>query len=394
MQYIGNLIMYLIMGCLALGCIGAIRHPDSGIGYEFCEGIRQLGVIFIPIAGVMTLLPYIQIGIEKLFNGISNVIGCDTAIWAGMILPPDMGGNLAAYELAGSAESWIIALLTAFILGSGVTFGIPLCMEMVEEKDYPYLAQGILCGIMACPFGITVSCFLAMLTKPEIRTTISTVSDSFQILQLTLGQILHNLLPVYVICLVISVGMIVIPRKMIKGFIAFGKALNQILYLAFALAVIEYFTGVFSHLIPGWRFSPIVADSVDYNRALEIAGYCALMLGGAYPMLYLLRKYLGKGIEELGRKLHISPEGCLGILASSVTLVAMFRIYKEMPPEDKIRSSAWVICAGYILADHLVYCYNFQPSLYGCLLGGKLAGGFIAMIFVSVITKRNRKEAQ
>lgn len=105
-------------------------------------------------------------------------------------------------------------------------------------------------------------------------------------------------------------------------------------------------------------------------------------------MMYLLQKYFGKTLEKIGSRFGFTATGCLGIIASAVTMVAMFRNFSKIPPVDKVRSAAWALCGGYILADHLVYCYNFQPTLYGCLLLGKIAGGILALLFVSLFVRK------
>lgn len=388
MQSISNGIIYVLMVCMLLGCIGAVRDSSCGIGYEFCEGIRQLGVIFIPVAGVMAMLPYLHTFITAVFAKIAEIMGHDIAIWAGILLPPDMGGNMLANSIASCTETWIIALLTSFILGANITFGIPLSIAMVDKQDYKYMALGILCGLMACPVGITVSCALCMYTQPIIRDGVFTTLTAAKTLSLSWPVIFVNLLPVYILCLAIALGIWRMPQKMIQGFYIFGKLISGLLYIIFALSVIEYFTGAGSRLWGGWAFNPIIADGADNNRALEIAGYCAMMLGGAYPMMYLLQKYFGKTLEKLGSRFGFTATGCLGIIASAVTMVAMFRNFSKIPPVDKVRSAAWALCGGYILADHLVYCYNFQPTLYGCLLLGKIAGGILALLFVSLFVRK------
>lgn len=389
MQYISNGIIIIIMICMLVGCIGAVRDSSHGIGFEFCEGIRQLGVIFIPVAGVMALIPYLQMFIQSSFTAIANLMGHDVAVWVGMLLPPDMGGNILAHSIASTTETWIIALFISFILGVNITFAIPVSSAMVSKQDKKYMALGILSGLAACPFGITVSCMMCMYTEPLIRAGVSTTLEASESLSLILPTILINLLPVYILCTAIAVGIWRIPNRMIQGFCIFGKVLNGVLYLAFALAVVEYFTGFGSLLWKdNWMLNPIIADVVDPNRALEISGYCAMMLGGAYPMMYLLQKYCGNVIARIGKRFGISPTGCLGIVASAVTLVAVFRNYDKMPPLDKVRSVSWALCGGFILADHLVYCYNFQPTLYGCLLVGKVAGGILSLVFIAVFVKK------
>lgn len=383
MQIISHFILYILMACLMAGCIGAIRNPKSGIGFEFLEGIHQLGVIFIPIAGVMASLPYLERFIPTAFCGIAAAMGHDPAIWGGIFLPPDMGGNLLEHDIASSPETWIIALFVSFILGCNITFSIPMSVSMVRDSDYGDLALGILSGITACPVGITVSCIVCMLTNPPVRAEVSVTSGTTVHLSLTLPMIFRNLLPVYLICFTLAIGVWKFPRAMVRGFRVFGKVFQNVLCVIFALSAVEYFTGLFSRLIPGWDFSPIIADQADYNRALEIAGYCALMLGGAYPMLYLIQKYCGRFVRSLAKLFHVSFRGALGILASSVTLVALFREYDRMDSADRIRSAGWAFCSGFIFADHLVYCFNFQPDLYVPLVIGKITGGIFCMLFIS-----------
>lgn len=79
MQVIGNVVIFILMLCMMAGCIGAVIDP---------------------------------------------------AMWGGILLPPDMGGNILIHSMSSSNETWIIALFTSFILGSGVTFGIPMSISM------------------------------------------------------------------------------------------------------------------------------------------------------------------------------------------------------------------------------------------------------------------------
>ena len=167
-----------------------------------------------------------------------------------------------------------------------------------------------------------------------------------------------------IFCLIHRGGIWLAPQKAIKCFLLFGNLLNCVLYVVFALDVVEYFTGLGSLLWPGWEFYPIVADAADSNRALETAGYCAMMLGGAYPMMYLLQKYCGSAIAKLGNQMGITSMGCLCIIASSVTLVAMFLHMEKMPPLDKVRSAAWANLQRVLSWRPSGLCYNFQRPVW------------------------------
>ena len=105
------------------------------------------------------------------------------------------------------------------------------------------------------------------------------------------------MLPLVVVCIAIAVGLKLFPSQMIRGFLLLGKALDAALKLVLVFSIVEYFTGVFSILLGGWGFDPIIADEEDIFRALEIAGYIGIMLSGAFPMVYLIKKYLAGPME-------------------------------------------------------------------------------------------------
>src|SRR5690606_39615543 len=87
-----------------------------------------------------------------------------------------------------------------------------------------------------------------------------------------------------------------------------------------------------SIVLGGWGFDPIIADAEDQTRALETAGYIGIMLAGAFPMVYLLRKYFGGPLEALGSKVGLSAVGSAGMLATIANILAMFRLVRFMPP--------------------------------------------------------------
>jgi ethanolamine transporter len=58
----------------------------------------------------------------------------------------------------------------------------------------------------------------------------------------------------------------------------------------------------------------------------------------------------------------------------------MFRLVADMPPKDKVLVIAFAVCAAFTFGDHLAYSANFQPSLIGPLIIGKLAGGLLGML--------------
>ena len=127
-------------------------------------------------------------------------------------------------------------------------------------------------------------------------------------------------------------------------------------------------------------FEPVIADAVDQFRALENAGYIALMLAGAYPMIYLIDKYFGKALQKLGSFFGFTTTGSIGIFATCAEQIAMFGIVKKMIPEDKVKVIALSVCGSWLLGAHISITANFQPSLLAIILIGKCIGAVVAVL--------------
>ena len=106
MVLLGNIIIWIIMICAVIGVIGAIKDENSGIGKEFMTAFHQMGIIFIPFAGMLASMPYIKKFVLFAFSGIFEKIGADVSIAGALIMAPDMGGYQITEQLAASPEAW------------------------------------------------------------------------------------------------------------------------------------------------------------------------------------------------------------------------------------------------------------------------------------------------
>ncbi len=104
------------------------------------------------------------------------------------------------------------------------------------------------------------------------------------------------------------------------------------------------------------------------------------MLAGAFPMVYLIRKYASKPLEAGGKKLGLSSVGSAGLLATIANILAMFTLVRHMPPKDKVINIAFGVCSAFLLGDHLSFTANFQPTIILPVIAGKFLAGVIAII--------------
>lgn len=381
MVLLGQIIIWIIMVCAIAGVIGAIKDEKSGIGKEFMTAFHQLGIIFIPFAGMLASMPYIEKFVIFVFGGLFEKIGADVAIAGALIMAPDMGGYQITESLASSPETWIIALFVSYCSGPIICYSIPMGFSILDKRDHKYFGLGIMAGILSIPFAVMAMTALLKITETPVRETISNTLPSDFNLAYTWGQIWINMLPILVFCIILALLLRFFIGIMVKAFLIFGRALDIGIKIVLVLSIIEYFTGIFSKLFAGWAFAPIIADAEDQFRALENAGYIALMLAGAYPMIYLIDKYFGKALQKLGAKCGFTTTGSIGIFATCAEQIAMFGIVKKMIPEEKVKVVALSVCGSWLLGAHISITANFQPSLLAIILIGKIIGGIIAVFF-------------
>ncbi|MBH0229723.1 ethanolamine utilization protein EutH [Halobacillus yeomjeoni] len=379
MVLIGNIVIYIIMACAVIGAIASIKNSEDGIGGQFMEGVHTIGHIFVPAAGIMASIPYLSLFIDKVFGPIFEKIGADPAIAATSILASDMGGYQLAQALQESYEGWIMALIVGFMAGATIVFSIPMGLAMLDKRDHKYMALGIMSGLLTIPIGVFISSVIITLTNTKVREVVSTNTESTYEFAISYLKIFSNLTPLLVFVLVLAAGLYFLPDIMIKGFMWFGRIMDAGIKLVLVFSIVEIFTGLFSNVFGAWGFDPIMADGEDQFRALETAGYIGIMLAGAFPMVYLLRKYASRPLEALGKKLGLSAVGSAGLVATIANILAMFKLIKSMPPKDKVINIAFGVCAAFLLGDHLSFTANFQPTLIFPIIAGKLSAGVIAI---------------
>lgn len=380
MEVIGKVVIYIIMASAVIGAIAAIRSDESPLGKEFMAGLNSIGPIFIPVAGIMASVPYLSMFISKVFGPVFGAIGADPSIAATTFIAVDMGGYQLADALAQTRDSWIMAMTIGYMAGATIVFSIPVGLTMLDKRDHKYMALGVMSGILSVPLGVFISSLIMKLTSTPVRDQVSTSADSTYIFGPQFSTLLLNLTPLIIVVVLIALGLRFIPDKMIRGFMWFGRIMDIGIRLVLVFSIVEYFTGIFSKTFGHWGFSPIIADAEDQFRALEIAGYIGIMLAGAFPMVYMIRKYLAKPLELLGNKIGLSTEGSAGLLAASANILAMFNLVKHMRPKDKVIVISFAVTSAFLFGDHLAFTANFQPNMILPVMVGKLSGGIIAII--------------
>lgn len=353
-------ILIAVMAVFAvLGALDRIFGNRFGIGQEFENGILAMGSLAIAMIGIITLAPVLANLLEPLIVPVYRFLGADPAMFAGTILACDMGGGALAKEMSADPQAALLGgVLTGSMLGATIVFTIPIAMGILSEEDRPAMAKGILCGIVTIPLGVLVGGIVA---------------------GFPLSMLLWNLVPIVLFAALIALGLWRIEKAMIRGFSVFGKAVIALITVGLAAAIVQALTGF--AIIPG--MAPI-------EEGFMTVGSIAIVLAGAFPLVYVLTKLLKKPLMKLGSLLGINDTAAAGLIATLANSIATFGMVKEMDDRGKVINIAFAVSAAFVFGDHLGFTAGFAPEMLLPVIVGKLVGGISAVGVAMLLTKKGK----
>lgn len=339
-----------------LGGLDRILGGRFGLGSRFEEGILSMGSLALAMVGIVSLAPVLAGILKPIVVPVYRLLGADPAMFAGTVLACDMGGGPLARQLTADPQAADLGgVITGSMLGATVVFTIPVAMGILEERDRPAMAKGILCGMVAIPFGILAGGL--------------TAGYAF-------SMVLRNLVPIVLMALLIALGLWRAEKAMVAAFTAFGKILVAVVTVGLSGAIIQALTGF--AVIPG--LAPIA-------EGFETVGTIAIVLAGAFPLVYVLTRVLNKPLMALGRLLGINEPASAGLIASLANSIATFGMVKDMDDRGKVVNIAFAVPAAFVFGDHLGFTAGFAPELLPAMIIGKLVGGVVAVGVALALTR-------
>ena len=352
-------ILILVMGIFAvLGALDRIFGNRFGLGQEFENGILAMGSLALAMVGIIALAPVLAGLLRPVVVPVYKFLGADPAMFAGTILACDMGGGALALQMTDDPQAAALGgVLCGSMLGATIVFTIPVALGILKEEDRPALAKGILAGIVTIPVGLLVGGLVA----------------GFPVL-----MVLRNLVPVVLLAAVIALGLWKAEKAMIKGFAVFGKGILALITAGLAAAILEALTGFV--IIPGM-------ESVEVG--FQTVGSIAIVLAGAFPLVYVVTKLLRKPLMKLGHLLGIGDTAAAGLVASLANSIATFNLVEKMDYRGKVVNVAFAVSAAFVFGDHMGFTAGFAPEMLPAMIVGKLAGGIAAVAVALWMTKKN-----
>lgn len=358
---INEIIIYVMVVFMVLGAIDKCIGNKFGLGEQFEEGIMAMGSLAVAMVGVICLAPVLADVLRPIVVPVFNILGADPAMFAGSLLANDMGGAPLALELAKDPNAGLFGgLIVGAMMGPTIVFIIPVALGIIEKEDQKFLATGILAGIITIPIGAFVGGLVA----------------GFELM-----MVLRNLVPIIIFAVVIALGLLKFENAMIKGFTYFGKGVVIVITLGLAAAIVEALTGIV-----------VISGMKPIGEGIEIVGDIAIVLAGAFPLVFVITKVFNKPLMALGKVLGMNDVSAAGLVASLANCIPMFGMMKDMDNRGKIINVAFSVSAAFVFGDHLGFTAGFNANMITPMIVAKLVGGITAVLLAMVIANKTLKK--
>jgi len=345
---INRIIIYIIVFFMILGAADRILGNRFGLGAKFEEGFHAMGPCALSMIGINCMAPLLGKWIQLLLGPFFHMFGADPVMAGSIILSIDTGGYALAHSVTGNAD---IANYSSVILGSmmgpTLAFGIPVALGIIHKKDIRYLALGTLSGLIVIPFACVIGGLIA----------------GYRI-----SMVLVNMVPVFLIAALIALGLGFFPDGMVKGFAVFAKLMMTIITLSLVHAIVSALTGI-----------TLIRGTEPISASFNTIGSIAIMLAGAYPMVYVITKLAAKPLAKLGKLMGIDEIAAAGLITTLANSIPTYSMIKNMDDKGKTVNFAFTCCAAFALGDHLGFCAGIEPELVFPMAACKILGGLLSI---------------
>lgn len=340
-----------------LGALDRILGNRLGLGKEFEKGFLLLGQLVLSMMGMIIMAPVIADLLAPLFRFVYEVLHIEPSIIPASLFANDMGGAPLAAEIAQNKEVGMYnAMVVSSMMGATVSFTIPFALGCLKKEKHKELILGLLSGIVTVPIG----CLVAGL-----------------VCRIRLGVLLLDLLPLLLFAALIAVGLLLFPKVCILIFRFLGIAIKVIVSIGLAHGMMELLLG-----------KKLLDSAAPASEGAMICLNAAMVMAGAFPLLFVLSKLLSKPLLLLGRALGIDKTATLGFLSTLANNASTFEMMNEMNGKGIVLNAAFAVSASFVLADHLAFTLTYAPSYLLPMAIGKTVAGITAVVFAVFIYRK------
>lgn len=374
---INSAIMILMMVFSIVGAVDKIRGNRHGYGEKFDEAFAALKPLTLTLVGIIVLSPILKLLLEPLIVPVYEFFGASPAMFAGTVFPVDSGAYPLAHQLCGGDTA--IANFSGVVLGGtiGCLFigTIPICMGILQERDYDCFAMAVLVAVITIPLGCIAGGLTMNLTPYKLG----------------FGGIMVNLIPVMIVSLLVALGLLLRPRQVMRAFCAFGRVMQAVLVLCVMCAAVQAVTGL---RLPLLRLMVEPASEGGVSPLVDsfiVVGNIMLVLTGAFPLVLWISRVFKRPIARISALLGMNEASGAGLVASLASLFPALDLVNGMNLKGKLLVLAFSVSGSFVFGDHLGFTAGMDQAMVLPLIVSKLTGGITAMLLAYLLAPRLMK---
>ncbi|MBQ8868349.1 MAG: ethanolamine utilization protein EutH [Oscillospiraceae bacterium] len=350
-------VVNIVIVCFAaLGAIDYLIGNKFGLGNEFVRGILMIGTCALSSVGIIILSPFISDLLSPVLKFISDNTPLDPSIISACLLANDMGGAPLSESFGKTAELGSFnGLVVGAMMGATTSFTLPLALSLTKKEQHGSIMLGLMCGIIAIPFGVLVSALMV---------------------GLTLSEILSSLIPLIIFAALLTVGLLKVPELCLKAFKVLGIFVK-------ILAIVGLLGGMVSFLT-GYELIPNLAPFED---SMMIGVNAAVVLSGTLPLLFVVQKLIKKPLDRLSAKMDTNPQSMLGLVANLATNITTFSMMEDMDEKGVVLNSAFSVSGAFVFGAHLAFTLAYKSEYLAPVIVGKLVAGAASLVIANILYK-------
>ncbi len=350
----GKVILVIIAFFFIFGGIDYVLGNRLKVGEKFEEGLKTMGPLAIAMIGIYSLSPLLAKAIAFIVKPISKTFSIDPSLFPAMLLSTDMGAYQLCNSLALNKDMALFSgIILSSMLGCTISFTIPMAIGMIPKKDQVFFSKGIMAGIITIPIG----CF---------------IGGMFQGINILV--LIWNMTPIIIVSLLLSIGLIRFPNKLIKFFTILGKGIVGISVIGLIIQGIDVILGI-----------KLVEGLIPADESIAVAGKIAFVLGGAYPMISVISRVFKEPFRRLGRRFGLNSISVVSLLGSLASNLLVFANFKDMNAKGKVVCTAFSVSGAFVFGGQMGFVSAKEPKLLGIFIISKLVAGISSVLMANVI---------
>lgn len=352
-----NFFILVMLGLSLLGLFDKILNNKLGLVSAFDKGIDSMGSIAVSMIGFYCIaITLIQNNVETVTSLSANSL-LDPSIIIGSILAPDMGGFSIISSLNNSSFLVFSGVVLSSTLGQTISFQLPIFLASLKNDDLNPFISGLVYGIVSLPVILIITA-----------------------LYLQIPNMLINLLPIVIICLVLVVALYFSYNKTIFVLTLFGYLIRIISIVLFGMVVLQLF---FDTL-------PFTTTAL-ISEAMVIVLRMGIIVCGSMILSDIIIKRFSQVIFIIGQKLGVNSSSVMGLLLSLGTSIAMIPMYSQMDRKGKMMNAAFSVSGAYVLGGQLGFISSvIDGNGVIVYMVSKIVAGLLAVVFVMLFYREEK----